>query len=338
MSSKGKDHSDLTRRDFLKSTAAGAAGAVLGAAACSPFAEAGHQPEPGDSLPPGKSKVVLVRDQEAFHKDGRLNEEKIGAMLEEAMLDLTGRDDGAAAWSQFFKPEDSVGVKINVMMTPTAPELSRSIVRGIMKTGVPENRIILWDRDDAGYGLEGASVREKRFGYDSKSLSKIITNEATALVNVPGMKAHWLAGVAISLKNWVGALANINVKDIGAAYKIHGDSCAECAAIHAIPAIKSKSRLIVVDALRPLFHGGPQVNPRYLWQYSGLVIGTDPVAIDTVCMKIIEAKRREFEGKDWPISPPPKHIEVAERKYRLGHSNMENINLVKLGWGESVLV
>jgi uncharacterized Fe-S center protein len=243
-----------------------------------------------------------------------------------------------AAWATFFRPEDIVGVKINVMMTPTSPELSRCVAGGIMKAGVPENNIILWDRKDAGLGLEGATVRNERFGFDSKSLSTIVTDKATALVNVPGMKVHWLAGVAVALKNWIGAITKINVADIGVAYKIHGDSCAECASINAIPAIRDKCRLIVVDAMQPLFHGGPQVNPQYLWPYRGIIVGVDPVAVDTVCTKILEAKRRSFKGEDWPISPPPKHVFLAESKYKLGHASMENIELIKLGWEEGALV
>ena len=62
------------------------------------------------------------------------------------------------------------------------------------------------------------------------------------------------------------------------------------------------------------------------------------MAVDAVCMKIFEAKRRDFKGADWPISPPPKHVRVAEEKYRLGHAKMENIELVKLGWEEGALV
>lgn len=336
---QGRISDSLTRREFLKNTAAlGTAGALISAAGCSPFAEAGHQPEANKSLPPGKSRIILIRDKDVFDENDVRNEQRVQAMLDRAMLELTSTTDNTAAWTRFLKPDDTVGVKINVMMTPTSPELARSIVRGIMSVGISENRIIVWDRDDAGFGLEGAAVREEHFGYDAKSLSKIVSNETTALVNVPGMKAHWLAGVAVSLKNWVGALTDINVADIGAPYKIHGDSCAECASIPAIPAIKNKSRLIVVDAMQPLFQGGPQVNPRYLWPYCGIILGTDPVAVDTVCIKILEAKRREVHGEEWPISPPPKHVQVAEQKYRLGHAHMENIDLVKLGWQEGVLV
>ncbi len=322
-----------TRRNFLKGSAVGTAGVMLGAAGCSALSKEGHEPVPNDALPEGKSKVVLIREKEGLDSD-----ENVMDMLEQATIELTGETDGAAAWSKFLRPDDVVGVKINVMMTPTSPKISQAVTRGIMSAGVSEQKIIVWDRNHAGRGLEGSQVRNEKLGFDSKSLSRIVTDEATALVNVPGMKAHWLAGVAVALKNWIGAITNINVPDVGVAYRIHGNSCAECASINAIPAIRDKCRLIIVDALEPLFHGGPQVNPRYLWPYRGIIIGADPVAVDTVCMKILEAKRREFKGADWPISPPPKHVFLAESKYRLGHANMDNIELVKLGWQEGVLV
>jgi len=323
----------FTRRDFLKGSAVGAAGVMLGPTGCSALGKEGHEPVPNAALPEGKSKVVLIREKEGLGSD-----ENVMDMVEQAMIEITGETDSATAWSKFFRPDDVVGVKINVMMTPTSPKISQAVTRGIMSAGVSEQNIILWDRNDAGRGLEGLQVRNERLGFDSKSLSRIVSDEATALVNVPGMKVHWLAGVAVALKNWIGAITNINVPDVGVAYRIHGNSCAECASINAIPAIRDKCRLIVVDATEPLFHGGPQVNPRYLWPYRGIIIGTDPVAVDTVCMKILEAKRREFKGADWPISPPPKHVFLAESKYRLGHANIDNIELVKLGWQEGVLV
>ena len=259
-------------------------------------------------------------------------------MLDRAMLELTGQSETSAAWSQFIKPEDVVGLKINLMMTPTSPAISRAIVGGVMSVGVDEKNIITWDRNEAGRGLEGTRVRNEQFGFDSKSLSRVVTDETTALINAPGLKVHFLAGVAVALKNWIGAVTNINLPDVGVAYSIHGDSCADCCIVNAIPAVRDKCRLIVVDATRPLFNGGPQVNPQYLWPYNGILVGTDPVAIDAVGVAILEAKRNAHKGADWPISPPPKHVYVAEEKYKLGHSKLENIEIVKLGWQEEALI
>ena len=51
--------------------------------------------------------------------------------------------------------------------------------------------------------------------------------------------------------------------------------------------------VIVVDALEAQYHRGPGGDPRYKWRFGGLVMGTDPVAVDTVCLHIINEKRRK---------------------------------------------
>jgi len=52
-----------------------------------------------------------------------------------------------------------------------------------------------------------------------------------------------------------------------------------------LPIVEGKTRLVVVDALRPLCDKGPQPDPRYMWDYRGLVGGTDPVAVESVCSR-----------------------------------------------------
>ena len=49
------------------------------------------------------------------------------------------------------------------------------------------------------------------------------------------------------------------------------------------------------------------------------MVGADPVAIDTVCLKLCQVKRRLFKGEDWPISPPPDNITAADKTYNLGN-------------------
>jgi len=87
-----------------------------------------------------------------------------------------------------------------------------------------------------------------------------------------------------------------------------------------------------------MFDKGPQVTPKYLWPYRGLIVGTDPVAVDAVCLKIIQAKRNAYKGEPWPVSPPPTSIAVADTQYHLGTSDPAKIHLVKLGWEADALV
>lgn len=316
----------LTRRQFVAGTALGTLGLILG----------GSSPVWGAEDP--KTKVVVIRDPAVIDEKLEVKSEIASKMLDQGMRELTGVKDVVDCWKTFYSPEDIVGLKINVMMTPTHRELTHAVVSRLSDAGIKDENIIIWDRDRAGRGMKGVSSRGMSFGFTEESVSKIVTDHSTALLNMPGLKSHWLSGVAVAIKNWAGAVTNINVPDEDVIFSIHGDSCADIGMLNALPPIKKKCRLIVVDAIRPLFHGGPQVNPDYLWNYGGLVIGTDPVAVDTVCLKIIQGKRNDHKGRSWPLSPPPKHIAVAESKYHLGTSDSSKIDVKLLGEKEGAFI
>jgi len=259
-------------------------------------------------------------------------------MLDAAIVGLTGRASASEAWSSVARKGEKIAIKSNLMMRPVHPELLYSIHTRLTEAGVADNDIAAWDRNSAGFGRAEFATLPQRPGFDSDSVSTLVTNWASGLINVTGLKAHWLAGIGCALKNWAGAVTNINVEDRNVAYAFHADSCADTGRLNAIPAIRDRCRLVVVDALQPLFHGGPQVDPQYLWDYKGLIVGTDPVAVDVICARIIQAKRDASKGYSWPISPPAKHIEVADVKYGLGVSDPARIDLVRLGWGDGALV
>jgi len=274
----------LTRRDLLKGTAYSSLGAALGL---------GAKKQTGPKVRP-VTQVVIVRGKGVLDRDGRVNPSLLEKMLDQGMAALSGEKSLEKAWKRYIRPEDAVGLKVSYMMTPTHPELIESIVRRLTRIGV--SKCFAWDRD------------HKK------------AEECTALVNVPGMKSHWLSGVAFSIKNYAGAYPR--------PWNYHADSCANLGAIWNYPPLKGKTRLIIVDALRVLYHGGPQVDPRYLWDYQGLILGADPVAVDVVCLNILQRKRNEINPPEWLLSPPPKHIEVADKKFGLGTSDLKKIKIV----------
>jgi hypothetical protein len=118
----------------------------------------------------------------------------------------------------------------------------------------------------------------------------------------------------------------------------HHEDSARLGEIWNLPHVKGKTRLILVDALRPLCDKGPQPDPRYLWPYRGLLGGFDPVAVEAVGLKIIKEKRQAIQGEPWPLSPPPLCLEAADSQYNLGTSRLEEINLEKVGWDKDSLV
>jgi len=103
--------------------------------------------------------------------------------------------------------------------------------------------------------------------------------------------------------------------------------------------VKGKTRLILVDALRPLFHGaGRRPSPEYLWNYNGLVASTDPVAAEAISLKIIQAKRKAFKGEEWELAPPVLCVAAADKKYNLGTSDPAKMNLKLSGWDKDLLL
>jgi uncharacterized Fe-S center protein len=70
----------------------------------------------------------------------------------------------------------------------------------------------------------------------------------------------------------------------------------------------------------------------------GIMVATDPVAVDTVCLKICQIKRNLFKGEEWPITPPLDFIAAADKNYKLGTSDPARIKLVKPGWGKDILI
>ena len=326
--------SGLTRRDFIRDAALSAG---LGLAL-------GHREASSQEARASKSRVVLVRDENVLDDNRQVDEATVAAMLKRAILTYTGEADPKEAWTRFVKPTDIVGIKANVMITPTKPELLRSVISELQAIGVPGENIYTWDRTSYGVGLEGADPRKRtgRCTFDSRGFSTLATEKCTVLLNVPGTKVHSLSGVGIAVKNWVGGITFKELPISGnrnaAYFRLHVDSCADLAKLCWIPEIRQKCKLNIVEAFRPLFHGGPQVDPKYLWDYKGLFVSEDPVAVDIVCAKMLQAKRDEHRGEYWPIEPPIKHLLMADSKYHLGNSDLSRIELVKEGYQEGALL
>jgi len=300
-----KTDGGLTRRDFLRGTACVT---IAGTAA---LPARGQEPAAAPASAP-TAKVVLVRDANALDAAGKPNGPVIEQMLDRAVCELLGEQDAGAAWKRLVKPDDTVGVKTNAWrFLPTPEALEQAIKRRVMDAGVPENRIAI---------------------DDSKIRSNPIFQQATALINVRPMRTHHWAGVGSCLKNYI----LFSDKP----WSWHEDSCANLAGIWELPAVKGKTRLNVLVMLTPLFHGkGPHhFQKEYTWEYKGMILGTDPVAVDATGLRILEAKRLEYFNEVQSFVIPPKHIRVAEEKFHLGVADPSRIDVKKLGWQDDVLI
>ena len=292
----------LTRRDFLK----GSAVAVL----VSSIALAQDKVPAAPAAP--LSRVVLIRDSQALDESSQINEAVVQRMLDEAVARLVDAPDAASAFRGLFKPEDVVGIKTNVWsFLPTPPEVERSIKKRVLEAGVAEENI----------GLDDHGVR-----------TNPLFVKATALINVRPLRTHYLAGMSGCIKNYIMFAESQPAH--------HPDSCADLGSLFLLPQVKGKTRLNVLCVLTPQYYGrGPHnFNRRYVWNYKGLVVGRDPVAVDAIGLRLLMAKRRIELGPAQEVPPVPKHIALADTRYGVGTSDMSKIELIKLGWSEDVLI
>jgi uncharacterized protein (DUF362 family) len=229
--------------------------------------------------------------------------------LNRSMLAITGKNDINAAWRSLFAPTENVGIKVSCLPgrpLSSSPGLVAAVVDGLLAAGIDKTNIIIWERtsrelENAGFqisrsGLKimgsdelpggGYSDHIEFSGSMGTFFSQIMEN-IDALINVPVLKDHDLAGLSGAMKNMYGAIYNPN--------KFHANHCDPFVAeLCNHPLIKNKLRLVVCDASRVQVHNGPAYYPRYAREYGGLLVSRDPVAVDFAGREIINLLRREM--------------------------------------------
>ncbi len=295
-----------------------------------------------------KSTVLIARHPDVADAAGRFRQEKIQKMLDASVARITGATSVPAAWRRLFKPNDTIGIKVNCLRSAGRKlsshiELVNCIVNGLVSAGVPEHHIIIWDRENgelrnAGYTINMSDKNVKCYGTDAEgvgysselivsgsvasNVSKILSTHCTAIINVPVLKDHNIAGVSISMKNFFGAINNPNKY-----HSKHGNPY--IADLNAFPLIKEKTRLIICDALTSSYHKGPGYSS-YTWDYNGLLVSFDPVALDLTGAVIIEEKRRELGMPSLAeANRAPDYIATAAER-GLGTNAPDKIELIQI--------
>ena len=53
---------------------------------------------------------------------------------------------------------------------------------------------------------------------------------------------------------------------------------------------------------------------------------------------LLQVKRTAFFSEDRRLDVPPVHIVAADKKYKLGVSDLQKIQIIKIGWQEEALI
>ncbi|MCK5004761.1 MAG: DUF362 domain-containing protein [Candidatus Aminicenantes bacterium] len=342
---------NISRRDFIKNSALGVVGVAMSGELLN-----GEKVKAGSSSGLKKSSVVVVRHSGVIKSSGELKQDIVDMMVAKGIVEFTCVNNESEAWRKFYSPGDMIGLKVNTLGLNAIrgsgwvnhfSAVTGSVARGLRNSGHSEENIIVWDRSDgelenAGFKLskdpakmmvsgilasrrddKGDLYTKKSFKVGDKSvrLAKILTEKCSTLINIPLIKHHRNAGVTGAMKSHFGTIDN--------PFEFHSPGCVNpgIPEINALPEIKNKQKLIVVDGLMGLFDGGPWWDRRFVFPFGRIIIGTDPVAVDSVILGILDEKRKDA-GKE-PLAPKVKFLELSE-KLGLGNSKKENIEIKEL--------
>ncbi|MBY0504058.1 MAG: DUF362 domain-containing protein [Bryobacteraceae bacterium] len=170
--------------------------------------------------------------------------------------------------------------------------------------------------------------------------SRYITTEVDKLVNLCLLKHHQSAGITIALKNLSHGLVN-NVCRSHSSPMLNACGAFIPAAV-SVPVIRNKTVLNICDGIKGLYHGGPGVSPRkakYVWEHKTLYFSTDPVAMDRIGWKALDAKRLSVgmaliadakpDADSGFVRMQPEHVDIAGA-LGLGVGDMDKIQHVRL--------
>lgn len=344
---KNKKH---TRRKFIKKTAVGTAG-LLVLPRIKLF---------GLRSLKEKSKVVFAHSKQVIDDSGKVNPDILQLMIDQSILMLSEKDQLNEAWQRYFRTDDIIGMKVNgnsysqlegTPMVEHFPLITRGILNSLNRAGISESNAIIWERSDVelqtmGYTIQkekgklrilgthierrpsasenyqpGFSSIDQATGEKTTRLSNILEKDCTALINLPALKSHRLAGITGALKNHYGSIDNPR--------EFHDDDCCNpgVAEINNIQTIREKHKLVICNALMGLWEGGPRWNLANMWMEGSLIFGEDPVAVDAVMLKLVDEKR--IEAGLEPVAKRAKHLQLSE-EIGLGNSKLENIEIINL--------
>lgn len=279
-------------------------------------------------------RVVEIREPKAIVAN-RVAQPIVRRMLERAMTELTGEGSVREAWTKFIDPKDIVGIKINPSGAPaccSSPEIIREIIDGVHSVGVPLGNILIYDRysyemDIGSYqtllptGVRVVGIQDaftsgvigyeptvycdaNFFGeWETRSyMATIVAHEVTKIINVPTIKDHSASGVTGALKN----LAYGTFNNVARTHQPpHSFTNPLIGMMCTVEPLRSKAVLNIMDGMRLVWHGGPLTQVQDFIEQPGiLMVSTDPVAMDTIELEMVDNRRREHGAPSvWEHDP-----------------------------------
>jgi uncharacterized protein (DUF362 family) len=321
-----KPRHQLTRRRFSQG-AASAALAATGLSRSALGADAKEAKE--DSLiarpPAGFSPLVvpgkIVKaeakgDFKSFMQPNLLwpQEEAAKRLLEKALTAFTGAPNLVAALGHFIHKDDIVAIKPNGIAGQKGAtmavnfELIKPVVDAVMKLGVPAKNIMVYEQypgflmgtrvnvrdwklpDGVATGTHNNAdhkMPDIRVYQGIKTRYARIFTDATAVIDITMIKDHSICG-------YTGTMKNITHGNVNNPHEHHATQASpQIAMLYNHPIVTSRVRLHITDAFKVMYDKGPlDKDPKTRIPHGALYVATDPVAMDTMGVKILDDERK----------------------------------------------
>jgi len=261
----------------------------------------------------------------------------LARLLDHAITRLTGLNGAGEAWLSLFKPGERIAIKVNTIAGSrfwTHPALVEALTARLAAAGIPPENILVFDRQDselraAGYTLNRDGPGARCAGSNGRYAGPVTVAGAKmqvselllgvdALINLPLLKQHGMAGFSFALKNHYGSIDSPG--------SLHsGERLTRgMAELNALEAIRAKTRLVIGDALEACLFNWNSAK-----RGDSLLMSFDPVAHDTIGLQHY-ASLLEAEGGSPAFARQRAGSYLAEAaQLGLGVNDPQNIELIE---------
>ncbi|MBP1633654.1 MAG: hypothetical protein H6Q10_228 [Acidobacteria bacterium] len=159
-----------------------------------------------------------------------------------------------------------------------------------------------------GYKDDEFYLNQHVFDGEYSYFGKLLTKRLTRIINVAAYK-NTGASISMATKNMgYGSLCNVG--------RLHAPLGLKASTeVMASPVLRDKLALNITDGLRGQYDGGPDKDAQFVYANHSLYFATDPFALDMLCHKEINAKRKE---KGAPVNESPRITEYLRYAETLG--------------------
>ncbi|MCO5053263.1 MAG: DUF362 domain-containing protein [Verrucomicrobiae bacterium] len=284
--------------------------------------------------------VTIVTDAEATDAF-EPRPERVSAMVRQGVLHSAGATSVSAAWLSLITRQDVVGLKVYSKpgtFSGTRPAVVAAVAQELIAAGISASNIVVWDREEAdlraagffalanslGVRVAGATAAgwDETNSYDSPIIgslvygdlefgrkdegvgrksfvSKLVSQELTKIINITPLLNHNEAGVCGNLYSLaMGSTDNV-LRFEGSVTRL----AVAVPEIYALPAVGDKVVFNITDALICQYEGGQRGLLHYSAVLNQLRFSRDPVALDVLSLKELEAQRRQAKAPNFRPNP-----------------------------------